>query len=357
MIKRWYSYVFIMVISVAVSCGKGNSPVPETPEPPVYPPQTETEFRNPLLVSGADPWVIQQDTNYFYTQTTGNRLVLYKTNKMSSLGKVSSKTVWSPPSSTAYSNNIWAPEIHRIDNKWYMYFAADDGNNANHRIYVIENTSEDPLSDTWTFKGKVADQTNKWAIDATILDYQSQLYMIWSGWKGDTNIQQEIFIAKMSNPWTISSERVTISAPTNAWEKVGSLPSVNEGPEVLKNPSGDIFLTFSASGCWTDAYSLGLLRLQKDGDPMNPLDWTKTPVPVFSTLASSNAYAPGHNGFFKSRDGSEDWIIYHANSSANQGCGDTRSPRMQKFTWSTDGSPNFGVPVKTNTNIKKPSGE
>lgn len=354
--NHWYKYLLIFIISVAFSCGKSDTKVSPPPQPPLNPPPPVTTFKNPLLTSGPDPWVFQKDTNYYYTHTTGNKLVLYKTNKMSNLGKAAPKTIWSPPSSTAYSENIWAPEIHRINNKWYMYFAADDGNNKNHRIYVIENPSEDPLNGTWTFKGKVADKTNKWAIDATILDYKSQLYMLWSGWEGDVNIQQDIFIAKMSDPMTISSERVKISSPTYNWEKVGS-PLVNEGPQVLQNPTGDLFITFSASGCWTDAYSLGLLRLKKDGDPMNAAHWTKTSTPVFSTVAGNNAYAPGHNGFFKSRDGSEDWMIYHANSSLNQGCGNARSPRMQEFTWNPDGSPKFGEPVKTYVDIKKPSGE
>ncbi len=353
---HWNKFFFLFLV-MAISCGKGDTPIPPAPQPPVIIPVTETEFKNPLLPSGPDPWVFQKDTNYYYTQTTGNNLILYKTNKMSSLGKAVSKTIWSPPSSTAYSENIWAPEIHQIDNKWYMYFAADNGKNQNHRIYVVENPSEDPMNGTWNFKGKVADKSNKWAIDATILNFKSKLYMIWSGWEGDVDIQQDIYIAQMSDPWTISSERVKISSPTYDWEKVGSPPFVNEGPEVLWNKSGELFLTFSASGCWTDAYSLGLLTLQNDGDPMVPSNWTKTPTPVFSTLASSNAYAPGHNGFFKSRDGTEDWILYHANSSPNQGCGNSRSPRMQKFTWNSDGTPNFGQPVKINTNIKKPSGE
>jgi GH43 family beta-xylosidase len=121
--------------------------------------------------------------------------------------------------------------------------------------------------------------------------------------------------------------------------------------------NGKLFLTFSASGCWTDSYSLGLLSLKDGGDPMAPADWSKSPAPVFSTVAQNGAYAPGHNGFFKSRDGRENWIIYHANSQSGQGCGDARNPRMQQFTWNTDGSPDFGSPVKINTPIHKPGGE
>ena len=342
----------VIVVSF-LSCTKNK--IQDPIQPPVNPP--DTSFTNPLLSSGADPWVIQKDTTYYYTQTFGNRIALFRTNKMSALTNAPSFTVWTPPGSGA-SGDIWAPEMHYLQNKWYIYFAADTNNvNSTHRIFVLENTSADPISGSWVLKGKVADATNKWAIDATELEYNGNSYLIWSGWQGNVDGEQDIFIASLSNPWTISGSRVLISAPTYSWEKNGSPPIVNEGPEVLKSPSGKIFLTYSASGCWTDDYALGLLSLQPGGDPMNPANWTKSATPVFTKKPENGAFGPGHNAFFKSRDGNEDWIIYHANSSPGQGCGNNRNPRMQKFTWNADGTPNFGEPVKINVPIKKPSGE
>ncbi len=348
-----YKYLIIIFCLCTFSCKRKSAPQIIT-LPSVV---TDTGFTNPLLSSGPDPWVIQKDTNYYYTNTVGNMLVIYKTSKMSALKNATIATIWTPPATGPYSKDIWAPELHFLQNKWYMYFAADDGSNSTHRIYVLENTSADPLTGTWIFKGKVSDSSDKWAIDATVFENNAQLYMLWSGWHGNADVEQDIYIAKMSDPWTISSDRVLISSPTFIWEKIGASPTINEGPEVLKNSNGNLFITYSASGCWTDSYCLGLLRLKSGGDPMNAMNWSKTDVPVFSTLSSSGAFAPGHNGFFKSRDGSEDWLLYHANSSPAQGCGNTRSPRMQKFRWNADGSPDFGTPVKINTIIKKPSGE
>ena len=161
----------------------------------------------------------------------------------------------------------------------------------------------------------------------------------------------------MSNPWTLATARSLISSPDFAWEKAGAPPAVNEGPEILKNAAGKVFLIYSASGCWTDDYALGMLTLKDGGDPLVPSDWTKTATPVFLKNVSGSVFGPGHNAFFKSADKSEDWIIYHANSSSGQGCGDTRSPRMQKFTWNTDGTPNFGAPLNMYTTIAKPGGE
>ncbi|MCX2575163.1 glycoside hydrolase family 43 protein [Pedobacter sandarakinus] len=322
---------------------------------------TAQTFTNPLLPSGADPWSIYKDGYYYYTNSTQRNLTIWKTKNLADLKTAEKKVVFTPPKGTAYSKELWAPEIHFINNKWYMYFAADDGNNNNHRMYVIENPSKDPMQGEWTFKGKVGDATNKWAIDGSVFTYKNQLYMVWAGWEGDINQKQEIYIAKMKNPWTIDGERHKISSPEFEWEKHGDLGvnsnpphvDVNEGPQILMN-NDKVFLIYSASGCWTDFYALGMLTL-KGKDILDVNSWVKSKQPVFKQSPENGVYAPGHNSFFKSPDGKEDWILYHANSAAGQGCGGQRSPRAQKFTWNADGSPNFGIPIKTSQELAIPS--
>ena len=341
-------YVFLYLSLIITSCGK-DSPAPVTPVPPA------NTFTNPILSSGPDPWVTKKDNWYYYTHTLGNRIALWKTQKMSELQTTTPQVIWTAPATGPNSKNVWAPEVHFIDNKWYAYYAADDGNNANHRMYVLENNSPDPLTGTWVDKGKITDPTNKWAIDGTVFEHSGQRYFIWSGWETDVNVRQVIYIAKMLNPWTIDGNRVLISSPTYDWEIDGA--DVNEGPAILKNPLGKVFLVYSASGCWTDDYALGLLTLKDGGNPLLPADWTKSTWSVFAKNSPGNVYGPGHNSFFKSANGVEDWILYHANTATGQGCGDTRKPRMQKFTWRADGSPDFGMPAATGAAITKPSGE
>ncbi|SHM16075.1 family 43 glycosylhydrolase [Mucilaginibacter sp. OK098] len=325
-------------------------------------PIPKKEFTNPLLPSGADPWVIYHAGYYYYTNSTGDRLVLYKTKNMADLKSAQNKTVWMPPLNTTYSKELWAPELHFINNKWYMYFAADDGSNNNHRLYVLENSAADPLQGEWVFKGKLSDTTDKWAIDASVFENKGKLYLIWAGWEGDENVQQNIYIAQLKDPWTVGSKRVKISSPKYDWEKYGDLGAnsnpphvnVNEGPEMLKHKD-KLFLVYSASGCWTDYYALGMLSTSANKNLLDSASWTKSAVPVFKQSPQNGVYAPGHNSFFKSADGKEDWILYHANSQAGQGCGKERSPRMQQFTWNKDGSPNFGTPVKEGVYLKTPS--
>jgi GH43 family beta-xylosidase len=354
MIDKWSNmnrFVVAILIGVALEAGyAAQSPPPST------------TFKNPVLPTGPDPWVIMQDGVYYYMNSTGINLIIRKTRDITDLVHAEKKIVWTPPASGPYSKEIWAPELHRFDNKWYIYFAADAGQNETHRIYVIENSSADPLQGTWQFKGKVTDATDKWAIDATVFEDHNQRYILWSGWDGDSDGEQRIYIAHLKNPWTIDSPRTLLSSPQYPWEHVGDLldrpamphVNVNEGPEILAH-NEDIFLVYSASACWTDYYSLGVVRAKSGSNLLNAASWTKYDHPFFKQDRQAHVFGTGHNGFFQSPDGKQNWIIYHANDRSQQGCGDTRSPRIQQFTWNPDGTPNFGKPAATGIPLAKPS--
>ena len=178
-----------------------------------------------------------------------------------------------------------------------------------------------------------------------------QLYFLWSGWEGDVNVRQIIYIARMSNPWTIGSERVEISRPSYKWE-TNHEPYVNEGPEVIIF-NDVISLVYSASGSWTDDYCLGLITAQINSNLMNPASWYKHPEPIFKS--ANNVFGPGHHSFTKSPDGTEDWIIYH--SARYSGAGWIRQIRTQKFTWNADSTPNLGEPANRDTPISLPAGD
>lgn len=329
------------------------------------PPPTGNTFTNPLHSSGPDPYVIKKDANYYYTHTLGNRIGLWKTTAMSKLASAPQTTIFTAPTTGPNSRDVWAPELHYINSKWYVYYTAGDGTSvagdpfASQRTFVLENSSADPTTGTWVDKGRVYDAAaDYWAIDGTVFENNGTLYFLWSGRAGAANDKQNIYIAQMSNPWTLSGTRTLLTTPTLSWETQGD-PDVNEGPEILKNSAGKVFMVYSASGCWTDEYGLGLMTLKDGGNPLLAADWTKMTTPVFTKNPSGNVYGPGHNSFFTSPNGSENWIIYHANGAPmnGNGCGSARSPRMQKFTWNSDGTPNFGTPAATGTALPVPAGE
>jgi GH43 family beta-xylosidase len=315
-------------------------------------PLTAAGFYNVLMQEGADPWAYRHSDGYYYfTRTTGGDVTLWRSRTLTGIDAGERKTIWWPPASGPGSKNIWAPEIHYLDGKWYVYYAADDGDNANHRMYVLENVSADPFQGTWTSKGQITDSTNRWAIDGSVLVVGTEKYFLWSGWEGTVDSKQHLYIARMSSPWTLGSARVRISTPTYTWE-TNTSPQVNEGPQVIIR-NGVISLVYSASGSWTDSYCLGLITARVGSDLLNAASWTKRSTPIFRS--GNGLYGPGHHSFTKSMDGKEDWIVYH--TARWPGSGWTRNVRAQRFTWNADHTPYLGVPADPNRPIPLPSGE
>ncbi|WP_405729607.1 family 43 glycosylhydrolase [Streptomyces sp. NBC_00028] len=315
-------------------------------------------YTNPLKSSkGADPWLEYYDGNYYLITTTFTGILgIRKSPTLAGLATAPNVQVWSDTTSTR-NTNIWAPEMHFFDGHWYVYYSAGQSGVAccdSQRTHVLESAGTDPMG-PYTYKNTLTGSNlspNGWLIDASVLEHGGSLYLVGSGFiNGST---QSLVIAPMSNPYTLAGSTFTIiSSPTASWETSGS--PVNEGPEPLYH-NGRTFLTFSASSCQTADYKLGMLELT-GSDPLNASSWTKSSSPVFQRSDAAGVYGPGHNGFFSSPDGTENWIVYHANSSSSGGCGNGRTTRAQKFTWNADGTPNFGTPVALGTSLPGPSGE
>lgn len=316
-----------------------------------------------LLDFGWDPYVLLHQGYYYYTQACEDRIIIWKTADLQDLRNAEKKEVWIPnDKSNAF--HLWGPELHLIHGKWYIYYAADDGNLDNHQIYVIENSHADPLTGDFTFKSRVqTDSANNWAIHANVFQCDKDLYMVWSGWK-ERRIEQEtqhIYIAKMKNPWTLSSERVQISTPEYEWERQWINPDgtrtsypiyVNEAPQSFYAPNKDkIFISYSASGNWTPYYSVGLLYADTRSDLLTPSSWKKVTEPVFHSNPTDSVFGTGHLMVLPEDQKHKDRFLYHARSKPNDETGgiNSRSPRIQQMKWSRDGFPIFGTAMHFET--------
>ncbi len=310
-------------------------------------------FQNPLG-PGADPFVTQYDGYYYLTMTTNGKSV--QITRSTSLENITPNNSESQsiigldaPAGTAYSSQVSAPELHHIGDNWYIYVAASDGTNANHRMQVLERDAPDPFGPFY-YKAQLAATTDRFAIDGTAFEWQNTLYFVWSGWPGFTDGQQNLYIAEMRNPWTLRGDRVLISTPQYAWEKNG-LP-INEGPEAFIE-NGRLQIIYSASGYWTSQYALGELTYNGTGSLLSAASWIKAALPVFAP--TSLVVGVGHASFTKSPDGTEDWIVYHAHANPTV-FNEDRVVRIQPFTFHPDGSPDFGSPLPPNQAIPVPSG-
>jgi GH43 family beta-xylosidase len=339
--------VFMLLLAIAMTAGVvwGQS---DAGQPGV--------LRNPLnTYGGADPWIHYYEGYYYLATTTWrSELIMSKAETLAGLKSAIPQRIYVETDPTRCCN-MWAPEFHLLDGpnglRWYYYYSAGTtGTLDNQRTHVLESAGTDPMG-PYTYKARLFDASNDvWAIDGSILQLNDKLYFLFSSWVG---ANQSMFIAPMSDPWTISGARVLISQPEYDWERSGL--NVNEGPVALFHED-KVFIVYSASHCATPDYKLGMLTYT-GGDPLDAASWEKHPEPIFQRADDNGVFGPGHNGFFKSPDGTEDWIVYHANTSVTGGCNDRRNTRVQKFTWNADGTPNLGVPVSTDTVIEAPAGD
>lgn len=315
-------------------------------------------YTNPIRTRGPDPHMTYYNGYYYLVTTTWNSTITMRRSRtLAGIATAPDTVVYNLSRHPTACCNMWAPELHLLNGpnglRWYLYFTA--GRNVQdflptQRIHVLESAGTDPMG-SYTFKASLLDPVadNTWELDGTILELNGRLYLLGTFYNGP----QPNFIRPLSNPWTVSGTRRILSTPTYSWETVGG--AVNEGAVVLKH-NGRTFIVFSASHCSTPEYKLGLLTYN-GGDPLASSSWVKKSSPIFSRNDAAGVYGPGHGNFFKSPDGTEDWMTYHANPSAGGGCDINRSTRAQKFTWNADGTPNLGRPVPAGTALPAPSGE
>lgn len=313
--------------------------------------QAPAQFTNPLLPSGPDPWITQVDGVYYYMHTLGKEIALWRTDNIANLAKAEKTVIWKPPATGANAHSIWAPELHRLDGKWYLYYSATASghkDDAHRAVFVLENTDPDPTKGIWVDRGRI--NTAYPGIDGSVFEHRGKRYFVYSPYVGPVS---GLAIVEMENPWTLKGQESILTKADQPWETQGGRAIV-EGPEFLAGPKGDLFIVYSASACWSDDYALGLLHAPPGSDPMDASAWTKSDGSVFHR--ANGVYATGHNGFFKSPDGKEDWIIYHANPGPGMKCTAKRAPHMQRFGWTADGRPDFGEPAAAGTKLAVPSG-
>jgi GH43 family beta-xylosidase len=290
---------------------------------------------------------------YYLSTTTGGEVKLRRARHIGDLATATDTVVWKDDDPTR-DREMWAAEFHLLDSghgpRWYLYFTASDGKaDDHHRMYVVESAGTDPMG-PYTFKAKLRTDPNDafYAIDGTVLKQANgTLYFVWCGRPSDTG--QGLYISRMANPWTLTGSRTYL--PADGF----GCPVVREGPETLQH-DGKVFLVYSMCGASTPDYRLGMLVANAGDDLVQASSWHQHPKLLFARVDQYGVYGPGHNFFFKSPDGKQDWIVYHAKGSTRDTYAD-RSTRAQPFTWNADGTPNFGLPQPLEADIPVPSGE
>ncbi|URN92504.1 MAG: family 43 glycosylhydrolase [Candidatus Pristimantibacillus lignocellulolyticus] len=314
-------------------------------------------YSNPIVLERADPWIYEHSDGYYYMIASVpeyDRLEVRRALTVTSLAYADPIVVWEKNETGIMSKNIWAPEMYNIDGKWYIYFsAAREGSDFDHRMYVLENSSDNPLEGEWELKGQIRTGHEVFQIDASLFEHQGTWYIMWSGAGAKGN---SLYMAPLENPWTIAESRIMLTEPEYDWEIINGA-RVTEGPQVIKHRDR-IFITYSASFCDAN-YNMGALSANVNSDLMDPASWEKTHEPIFVSNADANAYGPGHGSFVESPDSTELIHVYHGVDGVGKGfgCDKARNIRIQPYQYDDQGQPDLGDPVSRGYTIPSPSGE
>ena len=335
--RKCYQILFLVVMILFAACGKEKG---------------SDQSSNVVLQDGCYPHATTYNGHYYYTMQwkTADTIAIWETNDIEKLAEAKPRIVWTTKSN--FGSHVWSPELKRLQDHWYLYFEADDGNTDNHQLYVLECQTDDPMTGDFVLKGVL--QTNdewNYGLHPDVIDVQGQLYLFWSGWpkrRAEAETQC-IYIAKMENPWTVSSNRVMISQPEYEWERQWINPNgnrsaypifVNENPHAFLSPSGDrLFVAYSASGIWTVYSTLGLLHAPTGADLLDSTVWRKESEPQFGA-DSLGVYSSSNISIFPSADGKQTFMLYEVKRFDSGK--EIRTIHLKSIEWSPENMPVFG---------------
>ncbi|MDM4765253.1 family 43 glycosylhydrolase [Pelomonas sp. SE-A7] len=303
---------------------------------------------NPLLPQRADPQILRHEGWYYLMATVPeyDRLELRRARSIAGLATAEPRVLWRKHEQGPMSRHIWAPELHRVDGRWFIYFSAGEAKDPwKIRLWVLENESADPMQGEWLERGQLKTQWESFTLDATLFEHRGQRYLAWAqNDPASKNHSTNLYLSRMASPTQLEGPQLLLSRPEYDWEQVRH--QVNEAPAVLVR-GGRVFISYSAAGTGAE-YCLGLLWADASADLMDAKSWRKSPVPVFSSSAENGIYGPGHNSFLVEPDG-QVLNVFHARNYrdiAGDPLKDTgRATRIQPLNFTADGMPDFGLPL------------
>ncbi len=285
-----------------------------------------------FLGEGADPFVTMWNGMYYLIQSLSCiSITIKRSPDIRTLLDAEPEVVWEESlSDIRHKKQLWAPELHYVNGKWTIVVAASRGRNPSHRNLILHSQTDSPMG-PYTPAGTASPKDDCWAIDMTYLEHDGHLYGIWSGWEHSrSKHRQNLYIARMDTPATMSSDRVCISTPTYEWET--SVCAINEGPQILRRENFLVGIIYSANASWSNEYTQGILKYN-GGDILDPSSWEKMSEPA----SDRNI---GHLSFFKHHETGEDWVAYHEKTSLTYGWKD-RICKACPITWNDSLLPNL----------------
>ncbi len=279
MIRKLILLLSLALLANALACGSKYT----DPDDIIVPDATSP-------VQLADPFImLDGDTYYAYGTHADAGIEVFTSNDLKEWTykglALQSKDVWA-------DRWFWAPEVYKVNGKYYMYYSADE--------HICAAVSDSPLG-PFTQKNKAPMITDEKCIDNSLfIDDDGKPYLIFDRFNGGLNIN----VAELEDD-LLTIKRGTVTPcihMSQSWEKV--YPTVNEGGFVIKH-KGLYYMIYSANSYESPSYGIGCATAEKITGP-----WTKyeeNPILQFP----GNLQGVGHGTIFKDKEG-QLRIVYHS---------------------------------------------
>ncbi|HET7732605.1 MAG TPA: family 43 glycosylhydrolase [Paludibacter sp.] len=282
-------------------------------------------YTNPIFSGDyPDPSIMREGDTYYMVHSSFEYypgLLIWKSKDLIN---------WTPVGNALYKNvgSVWAPDITKVNGKYYIYFPASDKN-----YVVCANSINGPWSDPVELKvegidpGHFADQTGK-----RYLYLNSGSYVPLS----EDGLAVAGDVKHAYNGWPIPKD----------WSiELFAL----EGPKVTKH--GEYYYLTVAEGGTAGPPTGHMIISARSKSPFGP--WENSPYnPIIRTQQKSEQWwSKGHGTLIDDVNGKW-WLVFHAYEKDYLNNG--RQTMLEPVEWTKDGW--FRIPegIKTENPIKRP---
>ena len=308
-------------------------------------------YTNPLDVTIADPYVLREPSGVYYMYGTGGEGgAAYPAFTSTDLvhWKAIGQTYRRDPANSWCIDFFWAPEVYRVNDRYYMVYSAqwrDNLSNEKENFRIGAAVADSPAGPFRDIRNAPLFDPGYPAIDANVLvDGDGRLYMFYSrccykhpveselaDWARREKVYAEIeeswiygvevkadFSGTIGEPVMMLRPPVTRADKSTAWEDLSvTTREVNrrwtEGPAAFRH--GDTYyLMYSANHYLGENYSLGYATAKH---PLGPYKKAaNNPVLRKNTDRGGVVSGPAHNCVTFSPDGTEMMCLYAGRTKA-----------------------------------------
>lgn len=283
----------------------------------------QDHYEFPMAWHKADPAICRWEGKYYFISTNdldGNHsLYIRQADSIPGLATAQQHLILDTKTYPHLGNLLWAPEMHVIGGKLYIFHAGTPGSffcEQSHVMALKPHGSPIKAAD-WEMPRRVLRPDGSMlygeegiTLDMTVFWSAGRLYASWSQRQfRPVDLGAWLYIAELDpeKPWQLLTEPQVLTVPEYGWENNHTF--VVEGPFALYR-EGKIYLSYS--GALVDStYVVGMLSMDDGADPLDPASWTKENYPLLTSRSVEGEYGPGHNAYVTDEDGLV-WNTYHA---------------------------------------------